>query len=741
MPEWKITVGNKKELVIPNDAQMLSADALLPSQIGNSGRYLSTNGITASWKESGGSIPKGTGFRHVIDGTEDPQSKLVENIDVSDIAAILESKLALNYATHSNVNDPTTDQKSALIGTSGVPSAKNKYVTDEDPRNTDARVPIGHNHILTSGAIDVTATAKELNVLDGIPPTLTSVELGYVSGARSSIQAQIDQVLPSQIGNSGKYLTTNGNAPSWGDVTGASKIVSDSYIIYNDGSTTKAVNGTTGFVDYSGIDAVKVINSAIGNLSPGRIWKEKVLLKSNFVLSSSIIMASYTILELDGKVTMNTNSNSIMISGNTKTNFDVIGGDWDGNRTNQSGSGTSLRGFEFVSCSDYTIDGCVVHDCKRDNICNNYGTRFVVINCVSYNCMSACGLAMNFTNDGKALNNTIHDCDAGLYLYCQADSIVQHCERNIISNNLIYNIVRDGISLYPEEAMDFMRWNVVSNNILCDCGTDTYHSGIGIGWGGGVTVGNAYYNTCTGNVIYSSGKYNNGNPHILVKGKYNVISGNCMYNSYKAGMYITGNDNIIIGNVIDTTRADSGFGMELVDSSYNTIQGNHISNTGNDGIYLVKDVTTGCNYNNIANNYINKTGKNWLEINDIGSTGNIIENNFFSGEGGVLNSGTNTIFHNNDGFVTENNVISPEFSIDSNGIKTIIIAHGLSITPNIQDCYINVIDKDPNIQIDDWAYNLLKLYKTDSKYVYAKINVSTKSEIVGATAKLGLKIS
>ena len=65
---------------------------------------------------------------------------LIRNENVAADAAIRESKLQLNHATHSNANDPTADQKAALAGTSGAPSATNKYVTDEDARlaSTDA---------------------------------------------------------------------------------------------------------------------------------------------------------------------------------------------------------------------------------------------------------------------------------------------------------------------------------------------------------------------------------------------------------------------------------------------------------------------------------------------------------------------------------------------------------------------------------------------------------------------------
>jgi hypothetical protein len=51
---------------------------------------------------------------------------------------------------------------------------------------------------------------------------VTATELGYVDGVTSAIQTQIDTkeaTLPSQTGNSGKYLTTDGSAKSWGTVS------------------------------------------------------------------------------------------------------------------------------------------------------------------------------------------------------------------------------------------------------------------------------------------------------------------------------------------------------------------------------------------------------------------------------------------------------------------------------------------------------------------------------------------
>ena len=52
--------------------------------------------------------------------------------------------------------------------------------------------------------------------------TVSATELGYLDGVTSAVQTQIDSkeaTLPSQTGNTGKYLTTDGSAKSWGTVS------------------------------------------------------------------------------------------------------------------------------------------------------------------------------------------------------------------------------------------------------------------------------------------------------------------------------------------------------------------------------------------------------------------------------------------------------------------------------------------------------------------------------------------
>jgi hypothetical protein len=64
--------------------------------------------------------------------------------------------------------------------------------------------------------------ARDIASAAPAPSTVSATELGYLDGVTSAIQTQVDAkeaTLPSQTGNSGKYLTTDGSAKSWGTVS------------------------------------------------------------------------------------------------------------------------------------------------------------------------------------------------------------------------------------------------------------------------------------------------------------------------------------------------------------------------------------------------------------------------------------------------------------------------------------------------------------------------------------------
>lgn len=78
----------------------------------------------------------------------------ITNAKIDAAAAILESKLALNFPTHTSANDPSAGQKAALAGTSGTPGGGNKYVTNADTRMSDSRTPVAHASSHTAGGSD-----------------------------------------------------------------------------------------------------------------------------------------------------------------------------------------------------------------------------------------------------------------------------------------------------------------------------------------------------------------------------------------------------------------------------------------------------------------------------------------------------------------------------------------------------------------------------------------------------------
>jgi len=113
--------------------------------------------LLASYRLSGSGTPSGLAAGALTGSFPAPQiaEGAISNFNVAAAAGIAESKLALQYPTHSNANDPAANEKAALTGTAGLPSSTNKYVTDLDIRMSNARPPQQHA-LLGSGHSDIT---------------------------------------------------------------------------------------------------------------------------------------------------------------------------------------------------------------------------------------------------------------------------------------------------------------------------------------------------------------------------------------------------------------------------------------------------------------------------------------------------------------------------------------------------------------------------------------------------------
>lgn len=108
-----------------------------------------------------------------------------------------------------------------------------------------------------------------------------------------------------------------------------------------------------------------------------------------------------------------------------------------------------------------------------------------------------------------------------------------------------------------------------------------------------------------------------------------------------------------------------------------------------------------------------------------------------SGSAIVDNSGS-AIIEDNIGWVTDNRVLSNTFAIDSTGLKSVTIAHGLDGTPNVEDAQLTVVEET---DVNDWAYDFVKIVSADATNITAEVDVSTASGTGGATARLALAVS
>jgi len=148
-------------------------------------------------------------------------------------------------------------------------------------------------------------------------------------------------------------------------------VTSASYIIFKKGNVIYAKNGETGAIEFSGTDASTVIQNAIDNLTSGRTWKEKVVLRGSFTLSDTITIPSYTILDMSGSyLKLDDNVNKNMITTENYANYvDIIGGILDGNKNNNSDQGVDGEQcgiFNDMVITHYSIKNVKVINTTRE---------------------------------------------------------------------------------------------------------------------------------------------------------------------------------------------------------------------------------------------------------------------------------------------------------------------------------------------------------------------------------------
>jgi len=359
------------------------------------------------------------------------------------------------------------------------------------------------------------------------------------------------------------------------------------------------------------------LTSVYGALTPGRTWKEKVVVKGEYAIAEPIPLESHVVLDLSGaKIVLADGVDDDVIKADSKSDFEIIGGFLDGNKTKQ----TSGNGIHLLSCSRATVRNVKVTNVKLNGILAESSPQTLIQACR----ITATGQngirVFNGSSYTKVLDCWVGDPNAtsnedkigwdGIWV----DGGSQFCTvaRNHVVKALFVGIELDGYSHHC----------IVADNVIEYCGEDTSDVWPGIklyGVEGAVVEGNVIKN-CYQHGIYSA-----------VNSQDALIVGNSIYENRMHGIWLRNADRTVIaGNKIwcNGTGADNTYsGVKLSDGTVQCIvEANQISNPwGNQLKYGVEEESADEDYNLIVGNVIRdyatqailKQGAHSVEANNI----------------------------------------------------------------------------------------------------------------------------
>jgi hypothetical protein len=488
-------------------------------------------------------------------------------------------KLTATYAGSGTLNPSTTSVSFAVTSPAPQPLTKTSLSLTPASTSVETGRSMYATGVLTASApVSGASVAVKVVLPDGttVNPSQGSSVITGSDGAFSMDYTPAtagSYKLTATFAGNGQYdastvtvsfTVTTPSTPVTPGTGGSS--VSYNYIVTSSGSNyvTKDASGTT---VYSGTNAATAIQTALNSLSSGRTVKQTVLLQGTFVITKAISIPSYTILELDGKVTWGSSAVGYMLTASSKSNFEVRGGEWDGNKGIRSTTSSS-NPMNFERCQDVVISNLKVHDGPYDNIEFLYGERITISGVESYR-SNWDSFMMAFCNNCVVENCHIYDIkQGGCYFYCEDDGIAQTINNNIMRNNLVERTLTSGLSLSPRGAEDKVIGGLIEGNTLVDCGTDGDHPAINTGFavhGQGTIIRNNVISCpaglsgagiefgvdngqCTGNTVSGTGESG-----ISCTGSGNIISGNVMRSCGSQGysaFYNGGSNNVVTGNTI-----------------------------------------------------------------------------------------------------------------------------------------------------------------------------------------------
>lgn len=508
------------------------------------------------------------------------------------------------------------------------------------------------------------------------------------------------------IADQQKAANGNINKDIWGGLFYNVKV----YGAKGDGSTddTAAIQAA--------IDAAFAAGGGIVYFSPGTYLSGRLTIYSNITLEGSRKQLSQ--LKLKNGVNDHFLVNSDSLGGNS--NIQILNLKIDGNKANQTGSGF---GIYFDKVTDIFIEQVYVTNAKSHGIDVRNGSNAFISNCYA---VSNGGNGINLNNmDYADVASCLSDgnSDNGIYL----ENTASYCT---ISDNISINNGKSGFSIPLDSPSTGVS---ISDNISA---YNDFH-GFEI-QGSNIAV--------DGNISAYNGA-NGSHQGILVNGTRNTITGNEILYNFGVGIDL-GNCNqcLVDGNMVEV---NGGIGIEVNSSRDSVVSNNQViangrvDNTlagimvwGNNqfvGINSTNNIVTG---NRVTNAGIASRQKYGIRV-DPNTSNNMIKDNDVTDGGYTANiklESASVKCRDNIGFNADN--LSVSFAVDSIGWKTIILPHGLGITPDRKNI-MAIVDSNG---VTDFLYYALMVDNADATNVVIRVYVSTASATAGAQSKVNVHI-
>jgi|GEM_PF-2412547 len=221
-----------------------------------------------------------------------------------------------------------------------------------------------------------------------------------------------------------------------------SPYLGSSYTVWRNGSTYYAEDAY-GHVPRWGesSNASMIINKALSSLTNDRTWKERVTVVGNIEITNPLIVYNYTILQVDGKISLANNANTSLVksydfdalTGKNSTGgiqeVEFLGGVYYGNKENNPAFG---YGFQLYG-KRYKLVNVEVNNCTNDGIYSEWANNAIVDS-------PADAMESMWVNVRSCFNN-----GNGITMRGPHDSVVM--------NSMTYCNLGDGISI--EESYNY----------------------------------------------------------------------------------------------------------------------------------------------------------------------------------------------------------------------------------------------------------------------------------------------